>query len=71
MGFRIGPVPATDTFPLADRLVPEGLAKFLAEARNAGESYETIAARLRAEHDIPATSETARKWCIRVGAVKP
>ncbi len=58
-------MPATDTFPLIDRLVPGGLAGFLAAARAAGESHETIAFRLRSEHDIPVSSETVRKWCQR------
>ena len=56
---------ATDTFPLVDRLVEGGLAAFLAEARANGDSHETIAFRLRAEHDIAISSETVRKWCIR------
>lgn len=59
----------TDTFPLVDRLVPGGLTEYLTAARCSGDSFETIAYRLRAEHDIPVSSETARKWCVRVGAV--
>ncbi len=55
----------TDTYPLVDRLVPGGLARFLADARNAGESYEGVAHRLRAEHDVAVSSETVRRWCAR------
>jgi intein-encoded DNA endonuclease-like protein len=58
-------MPPTDTFPLADRLVPGGLTAYLAAARDAGDSYETIAYRLRSEHDITVSAETARKWCNR------
>lgn len=64
----MAPMPPTDTFPLADRLVPGGLAAFLASARAAGDSFETIAYKLRAEHDIPVSSETIRKWCARPDA---
>lgn len=56
---------ATDTYPLVDRLVHGGLPAFLAAARSAGDSHETIAYRLRTEHDITVTAETVRKWCQR------
>lgn len=56
---------ATDTYPLVDRLVDGGLPAFLRAARLAGESHETIAYRLRTEHDITVTSETVRKWVTR------
>lgn len=58
----------TDTFPLVDRLVPGGLTDFLAVARGEGQSHETIAFRLRSEHDITVSSETVRQWCKRTGA---
>ena len=61
----------TDTFPLVDRLVPGGLTEYLTAAKAEGHSAETIAYRLRTEHDITVSAETARKWCIRVGAVEP
>lgn len=59
-------MPATDTYPLVDRIVTGGLPAFLTEAREAGESHETIAYRLRSEHDITVSAETVRKWCARV-----
>lgn len=59
---------ATDTFPLVDRLIPGGLPKFLLEARAAGESFETIAFRLRSEHDVTVGSETVRRWFPRAEA---
>lgn len=55
----------TDSFPLVDRLVPGGLVAFLEAARRAGESHETIAFRLRSEHEITVSSETVRRWCDR------
>ena len=59
---------STDTYPLVDRIVPGGLPPFLAAARERGESFETIAYRLRNEHGIAVTSETIRKWCGRAEA---
>lgn len=58
---------ATDTYPLVDRLVEGGLPAFLNAAREAGDSHETIAFRLRAEHDITVSIETVRKWVLRAG----
>lgn len=63
-------MPATDTYPLVDRIVPGGLEKYLADARGAGESYETIAFSLRRDHDITVGAETVRRWCDRTGATK-
>lgn len=57
---------ATDTFPLVDRIIPGGLPKFLTEARAAGDSFETIAYRLRSEHDVTVGADTVRRWCTRV-----
>ena len=57
-----------DSFPLIDRLVPDGLATYLTAARKAKDSHETIAFRLRNEHDIKVSAETVRKWCRRTGA---
>lgn len=59
-------VARTDTFPLVNRLVPGGLAAFLNGAREAGQSHDTIAYRLRAEHGVVTSGETVRKWCARV-----
>lgn len=59
---------ATDTYPLVDRLVDGGLPAFLRAARDRGESHETIAFRLRSEHDITVGSETVRRWCHRADA---
>lgn len=67
-------MPRNDTFPLVDRIVPGGLAGFLADAREPDEngrrpSFEDIAYRLRDEHDIKVSNETIRKWCRRTGIV--
>lgn len=59
---------ATDTFPLIDRIVPGGLARYLIAARAEKDSYESIAYRLRHEHEIVVSAETVRKWCQRVDA---
>lgn len=59
------PVAQTDTYQLTDRLIDGGLPAFLAAARSAGESAETIAYRLRSEHEIVVSSETVRRWIIR------
>ncbi len=58
-------MPPTDTFPLVDRLVPGGLAEWLAQARRSGGSFETIAFQLRSEHDISVSSDTIRSWVAR------
>lgn len=58
-----------DTFPLVDRLVPGGLAAFLAAARaEPKRSHEDIAFDLATEHDIKVSAETVRRWCQRTGA---
>lgn len=59
---------ATDTYPLVDRLIPGGLSAWLAAARERGDSYETIAFRLGAEHDIRVGAETVRRWCARAAS---
>lgn len=61
-------MPRSDIFPLADRLVPGGLAEYLTAARAEGQSHENITFRLRDEHDIKVSTETVRKWCRRTGA---
>lgn len=61
----MAPMAPTDTFPLVDRLIPGGLAPWLTSARADGDSYETIAFRLRSEHDITVSSETVRSWVLR------
>lgn len=55
----------TDTFQLVYRIVPGGLSAFLETARDDGQSYRTIAARLLSEHEVDVTSETIRQWCGR------
>jgi hypothetical protein len=53
----------TSTALLVDRLIPGGLEPFLRSARDGGETFNDIAFRLRAEHDIKVTEETVRRWC--------
>lgn len=54
----------TDTSKLVDRLIPGGLAAYLTEARENGQTFADIAFRLRTEHDIEVTQETVRRWCL-------
>jgi intein-encoded DNA endonuclease-like protein len=60
-----------DTYPLYDRIMDGTLGAWLRTARSDGNSYERIAGRLRAEHDIEVTSETVRKWCRRPDIAEP
>lgn len=55
-------MPSNPTLPLVDRLIPGGLEQFLNEAREAGQSYQTIRDRLIAEHDITVTPPTVAAW---------
>lgn len=54
------------SFPLADRLLDGRLADLLTELRDEGESYESIAFKLRDEHDIRISMGTVRRWCIEL-----
>lgn len=56
-------MPSPPTLPLVDRIVPGGLEHFLFEARERGESYQTIVRRLATEHDISVTPPTVASWC--------
>lgn len=56
--------------PLVDRLIPGGLEQYLREARERGESFQTIATRLQSEHDIPTTHQTVSAWCTTYGIGK-
>ena len=51
------------TLPLYDRLIPGGLEQLLLDARGRGESYNTIARNLAAEHGIGVTPPTIASWC--------
>lgn len=47
---------------LVDRLLKGRLAESLTAWRDEGLSFESMAFRLHAEHDIEVTSETVRRW---------
>jgi intein-encoded DNA endonuclease-like protein len=49
-------------YPLADRLLEGRLAELLTTARQAGESYETIARQLNADHGLDISGTTVRRW---------
>lgn len=51
------------TRPLVDRIIPGGLERYLLEARERGDSYQTIVLNLAAEHDITVTPPTVASWC--------
>lgn len=55
-------MPRTSTFPLYDRLAGGGLLEQLQEWRSEGDSYETLAYKLRAEHGIVVTASTVFRW---------
>ena len=61
-------MPMPSRYDLVDRIIPEGAASWLLEARERGDSFETIARRLSAEHAVPATAETVRQWLKRAEA---
>lgn len=54
---------ATPIHPLVDRILGGKLDERLKAWRAEGLTYDGIARRLDAEHDIDVTSETVRKWC--------
>jgi len=54
----------TSGLPLVDRILDGKLEQILREKRAAGESYETIGRWLATEHDITATKDTVRRWCL-------
>lgn len=49
-------------YPLVDRLLDGGLAEFIATRRAEGQSFETIARDLQAEHDVVITGQTVSDW---------
>jgi hypothetical protein len=55
----------TDTRPIIDRLLDGGLDKYLTDAREAGQSFATIAERLGTEHGVTVTAETVRNWTAK------
>jgi len=55
---------ATPIRPLVDRILEGKLTDRLTQWRDEGLSYDAIARRLDADHDIGVTAETVRKWCI-------
>lgn len=49
-------------FRMADRLVDGRLAEIIAVGRESGQSFETIARNLYAEHGIEVTRQTLANW---------
>lgn len=63
-------MPSPSPRPLVDRLIPGGLEQFLRDARTSGQSGQTIAGRLAAEHDISVSVQTVLTWCDDYGIAK-
>jgi hypothetical protein len=55
-------MPATNTFPLVDRILDGRLTQRLTEWRAEGLSFTAIALRLHDDHGIDVTHETVRRW---------
>lgn len=55
-------VPPTPTYELIDRILGGTLGQKLDAWRAEGLSYERIAARLSAEHDIDVAGTTVYRW---------
>lgn len=52
----------TSTFPLVDRILDGQLRQRLNEWRSAGDSFETMAFRLR-DLGFAVSASTVRRWC--------
>lgn len=55
----------TSTYPLVDRLLDGKLGEILLAWEREGDKPESIAYRLRSEHDVVISSSTARRWLDR------
>lgn len=55
----------TSTYEAWNRALDGQLGLLLAEWREAGDTYETIAERLRIEHGISVTTSTVFRWLQR------
>ena len=46
-----------------DRILPGGLAGFVATRREQGQSFDRIARAIQDEADFYVTAQTVRRWC--------
>lgn len=52
----------SSTFPLVDRILEGRLADILTNWRAEGATFQDVAYRLRAEHDIKVSIATVQRW---------
>lgn len=52
--------------PLVERVIAEPAAGYLQRLRDADLTYDDIARKLDADHQISVTGETVRQWCRRL-----
>lgn len=71
MCFKMQHVPTGTTFPLVDRLLDGRLAEILTSWRAEGLSYETMARRLEADHDVTVSIATVYRWCDAIADDQP
>lgn len=58
----------SSTFPLVDRILDGQLADLLTTWRGEGATFQDIAYRLRADHDIKVSIATVQRWVEQVEA---
>ena len=63
--------PRTTKYALVDRLLGGTLTDKLTAWRNAGTSYDEIAYRLRADHDVNVSTATVYRWCADLPTSSP
>lgn len=56
--------PNSASYRMADRLTDGKLAELLRVYRGAGDSFQTIARRLFADHGIEVTDQTINNWLV-------
>lgn len=56
---------------LANRLLPDGLAPFIATRRQNGDSWHSIAFAFSSETGVVTTGETIRRWAGELGLDEP
>jgi intein-encoded DNA endonuclease-like protein len=57
-------MPASNTFPIYDRVLGGRLEALLRRWRAEGLSYEAIAHRLADDHGVTVTGQTVRRWLV-------
>lgn len=60
---------APSIYPLVDRIMGGTLTDYLRTERDKGNSFESIARSLSADHAVIVSGETIRQWCSDVLAL--